>query len=173
MPKKTQLPEAPSRRFIDFELEGFTPPRYARVIYQPVESAADRKVVHAQAFEVDASGKLVAYSTGAPSRTAGTNHTISASGIGDTHTLTPGWVRVAPPSGVNWTSGSESMPANLPEGCEPVDELPGDPTPNQLVFMGDHVWRYCQGEVYRICEGKAEELAGILRNSDAMSELDL
>lgn len=171
--KKKTLPNAPARRFGDYELEGFTPPRFARVIYQLIESKPDRKVIEAQAFEVDALGALVPYETGAPSRTPGTTHTIAASGMGDTHTLAPGWVRVVPPSGTTWTLGDTAMPRNLPEGCEPVDALPEVGVEGQQVFFNEQVMAWSLGVVETILRGKAEELAGILRNAEQLGDLNL
>jgi hypothetical protein len=78
--KVTQLPGRPDRRAVDFELDEFTPSRYARVIYHQQENQRTHRVIHAQAFEVDKGGRFVAAADGSPSRTAGTPHTIVVQG---------------------------------------------------------------------------------------------
>lgn len=168
--QKTTLPNLPARRAVDFMLDEFDPPRYARVIYSPQESRPDRKVIEAQAFEVDATGNLVAFDTGAASRTQGTMHTISMTGMGDTHTIVPGWVRVV---GVFNAESPQGSPDALPEGTQVLSAKPASAAPGDLVLVGDTLFRWDVGALDRIVTAKAEELAGLLRNSAAAQDFDL
>lgn len=161
--ERVTLPGLPAKRAADYQLDGFDPPRYARVIYTPQESKPDRKMIEAQAFEVDANGNFVAnVVNGMPSRTAGTIHVISISGIGDTHTLQPGWVRVV------GTYHEENLPTGAVIGTLPATGNVGD-----MVFTGEHLYRYDAGMLEGVLQTKANELAQLLRNSTAIGDFEL
>jgi hypothetical protein len=172
MQKVTTIPGLPAKRAAHYRLDDhngipFDPPRFARVIYIPQESKPDRAVIEAQAFEIDANGVLVANpATGAASRTPGTLHTISMSGVGDTHTLNPGWIRVV-------GTHNPGQPNTLPEGTDIVTALPPTGTEGQTVFFVDHLYRWDIGMVELVMRGKAQELGGLLFNADASLSFEL
>lgn len=161
--QKTALPGLPARRAADYELDGFAPPRYARVIYTPQEATKERIVIQCQAFEVDEFGLFLAAPNGEPSRTAGTAHAISLSGIGDTHTLVPAWVRVV------GTYAADALPA----GCTEVDGLPATGEEGQLVYLAPTMYRWELGLVENVMAAKAGELAALLNNSAAIASFEL
>lgn len=169
--ERVTLPNAPAKRSADFQLDGFDPPRFARVVYQPQETKPDRVMVEAQAFEVDADGRLVAYSTGAPSRTSGTLHMIGKSGVGDTHTLQPGWVRVV--GDYSPTPDPDSKQTALPEGCQIVSEKPATGNPGDLIYVDPTMYRWDEGMLEGVMKAKAEELAGLIRNTAAIADIEL
>lgn len=168
------LPNMPAQRAQDFELTEFDPPRFARVIYSREESKADRAVISVQAFEVDVEGRFVASSAinGAPSRTPATTQTIVKTGIGDTHTLRPGFVRVV---GSYSDDLEAAIPGQqpLPTGTVTSDQLPESAVEGAQYWVNQTLYRWDAGELARIMRGKAEELSGILRNSDEFAELEL
>jgi hypothetical protein len=158
--EKVTLPGMPARRAQDYAIEGG---RFARVIYVPQENRPDMKRIEAQAYEVNAAGAFVPAAEGYPSRTPGTQHTIAATGLGDTHTLTPGWVRE-----VGYYNTD-----TLPEGTLIATQLPASGDIDERVFVEPHLYRFDMGEVARIMEGKAKELADLLRQADALAEFEL
>lgn len=166
--KVHNIPNLPARRAAHFQLDGFDPPRYARVVYVPQESKPDRAQIEVQAFEVDADGNFVAWN-GVPSRTSGTIHVIALSGMGDTHTLQPGWVRVVGDYSPTPSEGQEP----LPEGAQTVAELPASGAIGDQVYVAPSLYRWDMGDVERILLGKAEELAGLIRNSAAIANFEL
>lgn len=169
---KVTLSGLPARRSADYQLDEFDPPRYARVSYVPKGTQNGVAEIEAQAFEVDADGVLQAHAeTGRASRTSGTTHVIALSGMGDTHTLHPGWVRAVGSFDPKAEPGSAQA---APEGTVTADALP-----TVAATAGDHVWvdsilyRWDEGAIETIMQAKAAELAGVLRNSDLMGELSL
>lgn len=167
--EKVTLPGLPDRRAADYQLDGFNPPRYARVVYVPQESKPDRKQIEAQAFEVDSEGRLVPAANGSPSRTPGTIHLIAASGIGDTHTLQPGWVRVVGDYSPTPAEGQDS----LPQGAVEALSLPLTGTEGEMVYVSPVLYRWDAGMLESIMRAKASELAGLLRNAAALVDFDL
>lgn len=165
--KKVKLAKMPAKRAQDFWLAG---KKYARVIYKPVESKPDRVVIEAQAFQVDAKGQLVAYETGEPSRTPSTSHTISVTGLGDTHTLDPGWVRVAGTFDFNAGTG---LTNSVPEGTKKVTSLPATGSDGAHVWYKDALYRWDKGILQTILEGKAAELENLLKNSATLQTFTL
>jgi hypothetical protein len=168
--EKVTLPGLPERRAADYQLDGFNAPRYARVIYTPQESKPDRKIIDAQAYEVDANGNFVAAPLGYPSRTPGTLHTIAMHGIGDTHTITPGWVRIVGNYDPEATAGATNA---LPTGTEFVETRPATGTAGAFIWWQGQLYQWQEGILDQILRGKAEELAGILRNSLASQDFEL
>lgn len=178
--EKVILPGLPPKRAADFKLNAhngvpFEPPRYARVVYIPQESLPDRVVIEAQAFEVDAQGNLRSNpKTGAASRTSGTRHTISLSGVGDTHTVQPGWTRVV---------GNYSEVADQSMGMLPVPEdairieagasLPPTGTDGAQAWKDGTLYRWSRGMVEDVMYGKAADLAGLLFNSNAVADFEI
>lgn len=157
---KVSLPGLPAKRAADYDIGNGN---YARVIYTPQESKPDRKQIEAQAFQIDANGNFVPADTGVPSRTAGTVHVISVTGIGDTHTLTPGWVRVV----------GDYNADSLPEGTTIVEILPATADVGDTAYMGDTMYRWDEGMLETILKGKAQELADLIRNSTALNDFEL
>lgn len=160
---RVSLPGLPEKRAGDFQLDSFDPPRFARVIYTPQESKPDRITIEAQAFEVDANGKFVAFNTGAPSRTNGSIHTINATGVGDTHTLVPAWVRVV----------GDYNADNLPAGATIASTLPATGNEGDQVYVEPTLYRWDIGMIEAIMRNKAEQLAGLIRNSEQLKTFDL
>lgn len=175
--EKVQLPGLPARRAADYRLDGFTPARFARVIYTPQEAKPDRRVVEAQAFEVDADGRIAAFATGAASRTPGTTHVMSMTGVGDTHTLVAGWVRCVGSFDPDAPEGmSNAAPAGTPtEVSEGVPVDAGTEGDYRWVRRADgvHLYRWDPGWIETLLRSKAEELAGLLRSADAVAEVDI
>lgn len=166
---KRDLPNKPAKRASDYQLDGFEPPRFARVVYSPIESLPHSKVIEAQAFEVDAGGNLVAAPNGASSRTPGSRHSLMTTGIGDTHTLVPGWIRVPG----NFKLVAEVGQLGVPPGTRPLDALPAEGTVGENVWVQDKLYRWDEGMLEGILRAKADELAGILRNSSALTSFEL
>lgn len=162
MQKVDFIPGLPEKRAAHYQLDGFDPPRYARVVYVPQESKSDRAVIEVQAFEVDASGNFVSWN-GMPSRTPGTQHSISKSGIGDTHTLQPGWVRVV----------GDYAADTVGEGVTFSDVLPATGQPGDKVYIEPYLYRWDIGIIESTLQEKAKELAGILRGTDSLANFDL
>jgi hypothetical protein len=160
---KVTLPGLPERRAADYQLDGFDPPRYARVVYTPQESKPAYALIEAQAFEVDTNGVFQSAPNGTPSRSTATKHTVQLAGVGDTHTLLPGWVRVVGTYDIN----------NLPEGTQILDTLPESGTESDRIWCNNKLYRWSLGMVEEIMRGKAAELAGVLRNSAAMENFGL
>ena len=161
--ERVNLPNLPASRAADYRLDDFNPPRFARVIYTPQESKPDRKMIEVQAFEVDAAGVFVPAPNGMPSRTSGSVHVISVSGIGDTHTLQPGWVRVVGDYNID----------TMPENAVAALALPISGSVGDLVYVEPTLYRWSEGMLEDIMKGKASELAGLLRNSLALGDFEL
>lgn len=139
---------------------------YGRVILEIQIRRSDRVEVHAQAFQIDDQGVILSAPNGAASRTPGTDHTIATSGVsGGTHVIRSGWVRVVGDYNNDTVDGS-------------VRRVQGKPT--QPGEIGDQVYdtesgslyRFDMGEIERIRQGKCEELLAIIRQSEAMIDLD-
>ena len=126
-------------------------------------------MVEVQAFEVDDSGHFVPFDNGAPSRTAGTIHAISMSGVGDTHTLVPGWVRVV---GDYSPTPSETQ-KNLPDGTQILELKPATGEPGEYIYIDPTMYVWREGMLEDIMRGKAEELAQLLRNSAAIGDFEI
>lgn len=165
---KVTLPGLPDKRAADYQLDGFDPPRFARVKYVPQESKPDRAQIECQAFEVDAQGNFVAWN-GEPSRTSGSIHVIAKSGIGDTHTLQPGFVRVVGDYAEDPGVGQDA----LPEGTVVLESLPPTGAPGDQVYVAPTLYRWDVGMLETIMRGKAEELAGLIRNSEAIGNFEI
>lgn len=152
---------------VDYQLGDINGPRFCRVVLEVQRRQSDRVEVEAQAFEIDADKRLVVAPSGASSRTPGTTHVIEISGIaGGTHVLKPGWVRVVgdytedtiDPS-IPHVTAKPTEPANI--GAQFYDTTTGIQ------------YRYDQGMLETIRQGKCEEMAAILAQSDALAALDL
>lgn len=156
--EKTSLPGLPVRRAADYILDGFDPPRHARVIYVPQETKPHYTTIEVQAFEVDAAGAFCSAPNGSPSCTAATPHQIMLSGVGDTHTLVPGWVRVVGTFDID----------TIPEVAQVLDVLPGSGSVGDFVWCNEKLYKWSIGMLEEIMQGKAQELAGMLRNVDLM-----
>lgn len=165
----TQLPGLPEKRAFDFQMDEFNPPLYARVIYVPQESRPDRKTIEVQAFQVDENGAFVAAPNGAASRTAGTVHVIAVSEIGDTQTFVPGWVRVVG----DYSETPSDNQNGLPAECQVLDVLPVEGEVGDLAYVNPTMYRWDKGLLIVIMEGKVKELMGMLRNAEAISNLDI
>lgn len=157
---RVTLPGLPDKRAADYDLgDG----KFARVIYMPQESKPDRKMIEVQAFQIDAKGRFVSQPNGAPSRTPGTVHVISTTGVGDTHTLLPGWTRVV----------GDYNESNLPPNAKVMDALPNTANVNDQVYVDPTLYRWDEGMVESIMRGKAKELGDLLRNSMALADFEL
>lgn len=167
--EKVSLPGLPERRAADYMLSEFDPPRYARVIYTPQESKPDRKVIEAQAYEVRADGEFAKAPNGMPSRTPGTNHVIAMSGVGDTHTLTAGWVRVV--GKYSQTPLMDQSP--LPEGTQVLTQKPSSGQEGDLIYVNETLYRWDIGMVESVMRAKAQELSDLIRNSQATVDFEL
>lgn len=171
--ERVTLPGLPEKRAADYQLDGFDPPRFARVKYTPQESKPDRAQIECQAFEVDAAGNFVAIpngpKAGEPSRTSGTIHVISISGVGDTHTLQPGWVRVVG----DYSPTPNEAQSGLPEGAQILEALPASGGIGDHVYVAPTLYRWDVGMVESTMRAKAEELAGLIRNSTAIANFEL
>lgn len=122
--------------------------------------------IDAQAFEVDEIGLPLWAPDGRPSRTPGTLHTLSASGIGDTHSISPAWTRIVG----DYTRETFNQQATFAEGKPTVDGVNyGDQYFDELTGIG-YVWN--KGEALGIAEAKAEEMKRIVRNSPQISGLE-
>lgn len=141
-------PLAPLTRIVDFNADGV----FVRVSLRLRQSAPATLTIDAQAFEVDASGAYVSGPDGRPSRTPESTHSVSTSGLGDTHTLSPGWVRKVG----TYTAQDFELQAQ-PESPEAGDEY-FDPAT-------DTAYRWDEGETLRIARGKADEMLRIRANS--------
>jgi len=157
--KRVTLPTAPATRCMEFERDG----KFVRVLYRPVESQPDRRVIAAQAFEMTADGNFAQIATGAPSRVQETQHTLNISSIGDTHTLLPGWVRE------QVTASKEE----LPEGYVVMDTLPETGNDGDLVFVDPIPYRWDKGMVQTVCETKAEQMFALIKNSEALLDFEM
>lgn len=170
----TELGNRPkmANRAFDYELtgiEGVT--RYARVILKPLGSFPDRLEVELQAFEMTAEGIPASHPvTGEASRTPGTKHTIYLTGMGDTHTLVPGWVRRV---GSFDPTAEPGTPTAAPPSTPMLDNLPVSGEVDQHVWVKGALYRWDVGEIRRVTEGKADELAGLLRNSESIGDFTL
>lgn len=156
--KQVKLGNQPStlpskNALLDFELESG---QFARVTVEVLPSAADRVLLRLQAFQVDAEGNFVAYTTGAPSRTSGITRAISTRGLNDTWTLKPGWIRVHVPDG---------GPVVPPHGAIDVATKPvGEPAdPLVWVYVDNKTYyRWDQGEVVRLAGFEARKLQQLI-----------
>lgn len=158
--KKVSLPNMPATRAQDYELDG----KYCRVIYKPKETFPDRVAISAQAFEIDAKGNFAFAPNGEPSRTHGTDHTVYATNLGDTHSLKPAWVR-------------QQMDANLELAAAQevaiVDSLPKIGEVGDRLYCDPYFYTWVQGTVLDICDGKAKDLFKLLNNSAELHDLSI
>lgn len=139
---------------------------YGRVILEIQNRKSDRVEVHAQAFQIDADGVLMSAPNGAASRTPGTDHVIATSGVaGGTHVIRSGWVRVV--GDYNNETVDESIPRvqAKPSAAGEIGDQAYDTETGTL-------YRFDMGELERIRQGKCEELLAIIRQSEAMIDLD-
>jgi hypothetical protein len=140
---------------------------YARVILEVQQRKSDRVEVEAQAFQIDADGAFIAAPSGAASRTSGTTHVISTSGVATgTHVLKPGWVRVV--GDYNF----ETVPEDVPRVSAKPSE-PGEIDARAFDEVAGILYRFDMGELERIRQGKCEELKAIINQSSALAELDI
>lgn len=165
--ERITLPNAPEGLSpMDAALDySFDDGRYARVILEMSEGENDHFNIKAQAYEMDTSGNYKQAPKGYPSRTRQTNHTVARSSLGDTASLTPGWVRVAPQSQQSYSA------LNLPEGAVVADELPATGTIGDMVYVEPTLYAYSNGVARQIAEGKVQELRQVLQNSAPLSNL--
>lgn len=143
--------------------------KYIRVSLKLVEAGADKMMIDAQAFEVDSAGTLLSGPDGRPSRTPGTGHMIMPSSLGDTHTLSPGWVRIVG----DYDANTFEPTATRGDG-KPVTEpdLIENPTGQYFDLLTGIGYRWEEGETIRIARGKVTELMNILRNSAPISGIE-
>ncbi len=140
--------------------------QYARVILEMSDAPDDNFQIKAQAYEMTADGQYVQAPKGYPSRTRQTAHTFHKSALGDTSTLSPGWVRLPPPSGVTY-----SIEAGLPGGATAVAELPESGIDGEMVYWEGKLLQWNKGIVNTILETKVSELRTVLRNTAPLSNL--
>lgn len=144
----------------DYELNG----KFARVIYVPKETNSDRVTVNMQAFEIDANGAFVSGPNGAPSRTHATDHTITTSNLGDTHTLKPAWVREQ--RDANPTLAAE-------QNVDIVTQLPATAEIGDRVYKDPYFYMWVQGMIADNTDAKAAELFKLLANSAQLHAIQL
>lgn len=157
----------PRTRIVDFEVDG----RFARVSLRLLEGADNNVRLDAQAFEVDAKGRFVTSPDGRPSRTPGTTHVVVASGLGNTHTLLPGWVRVV--GDYDATTFEKTAPRGT--GKPPADTPPDravNPTGQYYDEAEGVGYRWDEGVAMTVAKGKVDELVAIARNSAPLSGID-
>lgn len=156
----------PPRTKIEDYQDGAT---YVRVSLKLLAPSTDSLTLDAQAFQVDATGAIVAGPDGRPSRTPGTQHSVITSSLGDTHTLAPGWVRVVG----DYTAESFEPDAPRGSGRPTAPPAVGDTTGMYFDTATGIGYRYdADGETGRIARGKVDEMLRILANSDALAGLD-
>lgn len=167
--ERITLPNAPTDLSpMDAALDySFGDNKFARVILEMSQSDNDMFIIKAQAYEMDAAGNYAMAPKGYPSRTRQTTHTVAASSLGDTATLVPGWVRMAPPNKVNYAMDSES----LPEGTQQLDALPATGNAGEHVMVGDTLYAWNIGVARQVAQGKVEELEQTLRVSVPLSNM--
>lgn len=153
----TELPNRPSAlalntQIYDFEADG----KFFRVSMKLVEATPQHIGIDTQAFEVDAMGQYITGPDGRPSRTASSVKTVMASGLNDTHTLNPGWVRKV---GTYQEADFENTaPTTPPE----IGDTYFD-TAKQTAF------EYVEGEKMRIAKGAVDDMMAIIANSNAIA----
>lgn len=157
---------APRVRIEDYEEDG----KFFRVSLVLRESRNDDNVeIDTQAFEVDADGRFVTGPDGRPSRTSGNSNVVAASGLGDTHTLKPGWVRIV---------GDYNQ-----ENFEPTATFgPGKPTakPNfETNPTGQHYdtetgigYRWERGLIQDLARERVKDMNRIRANSAPLAGID-
>lgn len=67
---------------------------FARVVMTPKDGPVDRYQIEVQVIQVDAKGHIVEDADGLPVCNKPQMMVVARAGLGDTQTLTPGWVRV-------------------------------------------------------------------------------
>lgn len=139
-----------------------------RVCMDLLRGPDDTLIIDAQAFEVDAAGAFVSGPNVRPSRTRGLQTTVQASSLGDTHTLSAGWVREVG----TYTADSFAPYAPRGEG-KPTAEPDWQANPSGQYFdtAAGIGYRWDEGEALRIAKARAEELCNIVRNSSALAGL--
>jgi len=153
----------PRTRISDYSSAG----QSIRVTLKLVDPQPDRIVIDAQAFAVDARGAFLTAPDGRPSRTPSSAHVIIASALGDTHTLTPGWVRVVG----DYTEAT--LPADVPRASgRPTDPPASNPSGQIYDTQTGTLWRWDAGELAHIETAKAQELLALLAHSGAISGLE-
>lgn len=155
--RPTQLP--PSSTCIELRSENGTP---VRVILELGDRFGDNLTIYAQAYQMTEEGNFATAPNGYPSRTGRTGHTNPLTAVGDTLTITPGWVRYVPPP-----HGPGETPATL--GAEVVATKPATAEPGTIVSHNDEFYIWSLGLVYDIACVKARELDNILGSSLALS----
>lgn len=139
---------------------------YARVVIEVQNRRNDRVEIEAQAFEVNANGKLMEGPQGIASRTSGTPHTIELSGVAaGTHSLKPGWVRVI------GTYDEATLP---PEVTRVTGKPTVDGTIGELVYDTTKgvQYRYVAGELEDLRQLKCAELLAVITQSNSIADLD-
>lgn len=143
-------------------LEDFTDGKgFVRVSLTLRQGDAEQLTIDAQGFEVDGKGANVIAPDGRPSRTPGTQHTVMASALGDTHTLNPDWVRIVGTyTAADFTATGTGKPSK-----------PGTDGDEYFDTASEIGYRWDEGEVLRIARGKADEMGRIRSNSRQIAGL--
>lgn len=154
-------------RIEDFLSDKATPTRVSLKLRE--SESSDRLILDAQAFQVTDTGRFVAGPDGRPSRTPGTAQTIATSGLGDTHTLHPGWVRIVG----DYNESTFEKSATFGPG-RPIDppNFATNPTGQHYDTDTGIGYRYEEGLVLKIARDKVEELDRVLANSAPLSGID-
>lgn len=143
--------------------------KYVRVSMKLLGTANDTVTVNAQAYQVDANGNFTVAPDGRASRTMDTNHTIATSSLGDTHTMNPAWVRVV--GDYNADTFEPSAPRGIGKPTAPPD-VAENPSKQYYDTAAGVGYRYDNGEISRIAEGKVNDMLGIITNSGAITGID-
>lgn len=161
----------PRMKIEDFAAEG----HHVRVSLKLIErQATDLSVlptlmISAQAFEVNADGFNITGPDGRPSRTPETMHSVIASSLGDTHTLNPGWVRIAG----DFDRDTFEQSAVFANG-KPTDEpdWEANPTGQHYDTFTGKGYRWVEGETLGVARAKVDEMLNIIRNSAPLAGID-
>lgn len=158
---------APRTRIVDFQADSGLRARVSLKLREGVD--ADKLMIDAQAFEVDANGVNVIAPDGRPSRTPSTEQMVLASSLGDTHTLNPGWVRIVGDYDETTFDATATRAAGKPTAEPDWQTNPNGQHYDTATGIG---YRWSEGETMRIAKGKVDELANIVNNSSAIAAID-
>lgn len=138
--------------------------RHCRVLLKKTGSQNGHVTFEAQAYQVDAEGRLALDAAGWPVRTPGSPHSINLSGLAARNcSRDAGWIKTTP------AAGAALDPQTPPEGWatgEGMPAAPGNEGDRYIDLLGGQGWEWSCGELERIRRGKVDELQQILVEHD-------
>lgn len=129
-------------------------------------NAENLVTVTKKAVQIDIDGNIISQPNGLASATRTTTENVDLTGIGDSYSWRPAWVRVPVPTGENWNAN------NLPPDCTVVAALPASGVSGARVYLDPTVYEWSDGLVAAMSDCKGDELLRIVVNSAQLAGVE-